>query len=325
MGNSNSKTDTKAAPEEVPPMPPGPELQELFLKSLEEANLPSAEFVKLNALPDERKWQLVLDHRKKKSMVRCPSCAFLSCRADCAVAGQHPPEYYLSLLKRHLEPDIRKRKQRKKRLPKEIVPADVVLKDLEISLRTNSLSWVKTFVDEPNSGFHVVMEYLVSLDLSDESNHRDRYLCITCLKALMNNAYGFEHVMALPTSIENLVMCLRSPDSKTKVLVLDLLGAVCLVGEQDGHTRTLQALDSLKVASGATHRFRFLVDEANNDDNTYVFARMRTRAHARAASSCRRPRSPSSTWSCTRPATSTFAFTCSTTLHCLALRPFSSA
>lgn len=39
-----------------------------------------------------------------------------------------PPEHYLAQLKRHFEPAIIKRKQRKRPLPKEIVPAERILK-----------------------------------------------------------------------------------------------------------------------------------------------------------------------------------------------------
>uniref|UniRef100_A0A8B9YIW5 Dishevelled associated activator of morphogenesis 2 n=1 Tax=Bos mutus grunniens TaxID=30521 RepID=A0A8B9YIW5_BOSMU len=58
---------------------------------------------------------------------------------------------------------------------------------------------------------------------------------IGCIKALMNNSQGRAHVLAQPEAISTIAQSLRTENSKTKVAVLEILGAVCLV--PGGHKR----------------------------------------------------------------------------------------
>lgn len=39
----------------------------------------------------------------------------------------------------------------------------MILKHIEISLRTNPIQWVNSFLDSPNNGFNVLIDYLSAL------------------------------------------------------------------------------------------------------------------------------------------------------------------
>jgi formic-like protein len=94
----------------------------------------------------------------------------------------------------------------------------------------------------------------------DEDSRRlgDADRCIVCLKALMNNSYGFNRVMQQPDSIKLITLSIHNESLKTRVLAFELLGAICLVG--DGHRRILEAFDFYKDSFNERNRFMGLVE-----------------------------------------------------------------
>ena len=176
-----------------------------------------------------------------------------------------------------------------------------VLRDLEISLRTNHIEWVREFLSEEARGLDVLIEYLSSrllvmrqkLELEDEEagfsdggsmssaaakkinlslrsrkaselmtrnefrksakRERDRkigdvtddiHVCIMCLRAIMNNKYGFNMVIKHNQAINSIALSLIHRKLRTKALVLELLAAICLL--KGGHGIILSAFDFFK-------------------------------------------------------------------------------
>ncbi|KAF7648127.1 hypothetical protein LDENG_00161540 [Lucifuga dentata] len=76
---------------------------------------------------------------------------------------------------------------------------------------------------------------------------------IGCIKALMNNSLGRAHVLGHSESINIIAQSLATENIKTKVAVLEILGAVCLV--PGGHKKVLEAM--LLYQSFASERTRF--------------------------------------------------------------------
>ncbi len=70
----------------------------------------------------------------------------------------------------------------------------------------------------------------------------------------MNNAHGLKCVLSHPNSIVVLARSLHTTDIPSKIMVLEILGAVCLVPL--GHKKVLDALDDLKVFAGERLRFQ---------------------------------------------------------------------
>uniref|UniRef100_A0A8B9YMB9 Dishevelled associated activator of morphogenesis 2 n=1 Tax=Bos mutus grunniens TaxID=30521 RepID=A0A8B9YMB9_BOSMU len=83
-------------------------------------------------------------------------------------------------------------------------------------------------------GLTCLLNFLRSMDHAT-CESRIHTSLIGCIKALMNNSQGRAHVLAQPEAISTIAQSLRTENSKTKVAVLEILGAVCLV--PGGHKR----------------------------------------------------------------------------------------
>ncbi|TRY54198.1 hypothetical protein DNTS_030464 [Danionella cerebrum] len=90
---------------------------------------------------------------------------------------------------------------------------------------------------------------------------------IGCIKALMNNSQGRAHVLAHPQSINTISQSLRQDNIKTKVAVLEILGAVCLV--PDGHKKVLQAMSHFQKYAAERTRFQSLLNELDRSTGRY--------------------------------------------------------
>lgn len=209
-----------------------------------------------------------------------------------------------------------------------------VLRDLEISLRTNHIEWVKEFLDDDNQGLDALVDYLsfrlqmmryeqsiqdeinASQDIGGQSANTstgninnnnqhsssqnrltmisgsgsfnrpglndmltspgtkrrsrhiqklnmgsttdDIHVGIMCLRAIMNNKYGFNMVIQHREAINCIALSLIHKSLRTKALVLELLAAICLV--KGGHEIILFAFDNFKKVTGETKRFETLLD-----------------------------------------------------------------
>lgn len=195
-----------------------------------------------------------------------------------------------------------------------------VLRDLEISLRTNHIEWVKEFLDDENQGLDALVDYLSfrltmmrherriqearteseerlngtitssgsSSDtksngflrpglgelLSDSPNLKRRsrhiaklnmgastddiHVCIMCLRAIMNNKYGFNMVIQHREAINCIALSLIHKSLRTKALVLELLAAICLV--KGGHEIILSSFDNFKEICSELRRFQTLME-----------------------------------------------------------------
>lgn len=117
-----------------------------------------------------------------------------------------------------------------------------------------SIRFVTRFIEL--DGLTCLLNFLRSMDY-ETSESRVHTSVIGCIKALMNNSQGRAHVLAHPQSINTISQSLRTENVKTKVAVLEILGAVCLV--PDGHKKVLQAMAHYQKY--AAERTRFQVRE----------------------------------------------------------------
>ncbi|CAK9292897.1 unnamed protein product [Gordionus sp. m RMFG-2023] len=98
--------------------------------------------------------------------------------------------------------------------------------------------------------------------LFSEDPSNDVHLCIMCLRALMNNKYGFNQVISHKEAINYIALSLMHKNYRTKAQVLELLAAVCLV--KGGHDIILAAFDYFKEVSKEQHRFQTLMHYFKN-------------------------------------------------------------
>ncbi|XP_016385087.1 formin-like protein 1 isoform X2 [Sinocyclocheilus rhinocerous] len=137
-GGSNAAPSTpkkKCAPAKLP-MPPEEELEERFSVVLSSMNLPPDKMKLLSQYDNEKKWELVCD--QERFQVR------------------NPPSAYLTKIKSFYQDQGGVARRFKKRVQE----STQVLRELEISLRTNHIGWAQEFLNEENQGLDVLVDYL---------------------------------------------------------------------------------------------------------------------------------------------------------------------
>jgi ubiquitin C-terminal hydrolase len=76
------------------------------------------------------------------------------------VQARDPPSTYLNKLKTYLDPKASKSSRKIQSLGD--TNSTQVLRNLEISLRTNNIEWVREFLSEESQGLNILIEYLNS-------------------------------------------------------------------------------------------------------------------------------------------------------------------
>uniref|UniRef100_A0A8B9N3X8 Formin like 1 n=1 Tax=Accipiter nisus TaxID=211598 RepID=A0A8B9N3X8_9AVES len=98
-------------------------------------NLPPDKMKLLNQYDNEKKWELICDQERFQV--------------------KNPPSAYIQKLKSYLDTGGVSRKFKRR-----VQESTQVLRELEISLRTNYIGWVQEFLNEENKGLDVLLEYL---------------------------------------------------------------------------------------------------------------------------------------------------------------------
>lgn len=117
---------------------------------------------------------------------------------------------------------------------------------------TSLFRFVTRFIDL--DGLTCILNFLKSMDY-DTTESQIHTSLIGCIKALMNNSQGRAHVLAHSESINIIAQSLATENIKTKVAVLEIMGAVCLV--PGGHKKILESM--LHYQRFACERTRFQV------------------------------------------------------------------
>ncbi|KAF2978594.1 hypothetical protein EK904_006827 [Melospiza melodia maxima] len=236
-------------------------------------NLPPDKARLLRQYDNEKKWELICDQERFQV--------------------KNPPHTYIQKLKGYLDPAVTRKKFRRR-----VQESTQVLRELEISLRTNHIGfdfeslessvessmdkskpWSRSIEDlhrgsqlpspvgssVSRSGRHSTLRYNTLPSRRTLKNSRlvskkdDVHVCIMCLRAIMNYQVS---------------LCSLH---RTKALVLELLAAVCLV--RGGHEIILSAFDNFKEVCGEKQRFEKLMEHFRNEDNNIDFMDMNFRVH----------------------------------------------
>ncbi|XP_007953448.1 formin-like protein 1 [Orycteropus afer afer] len=154
MGNAAGSAEQPAGPTASPPkqpaapkqpMPAAGELEERFNRVLNCMNLPPDKVQLLSQYDNEKKWELICDQERFQV--------------------KNPPAAYIQKLKSYLDTGGVSRKVAADWMPnlgfkRRVQESTQVLRELEISLRTNHIGWVREFLSEENRGLDVLLEYL---------------------------------------------------------------------------------------------------------------------------------------------------------------------
>uniref|UniRef100_A0A4W5QF51 Formin like 1 n=1 Tax=Hucho hucho TaxID=62062 RepID=A0A4W5QF51_9TELE len=216
-------------------------------------NLPPDKVKILCQYDNEKKWELVCDQERFQV--------------------KNPPSAYLLKLRSYLDQGGVSRKFKRR-----VQESTQVLRELEISLRTNHIGWAQEFLSEENHGLDVLVDYMsfaqcaVTKAMRNSrlvSQKDDVHLCIMCLRAIMNYQSGFNLVMTHPCCVNEITLSLNNRNPRTKALVLELLAAVCLV--RGGHDIILSAFDNFKEVCGERSRFEKLMEYFSSEDSNIDF------------------------------------------------------
>ncbi|XP_027528322.1 formin-like protein 3, partial [Neopelma chrysocephalum] len=140
-------------------------------------NLPPDKARLLRQYDNEKKWDLICDQERFQV--------------------KSPPHAYIQKLRSFLEPGVTRKKFRRR-----VQESTKVLRELEISLRTNHIGWVREFLNDENKGLDVLVNYLsfaqcaVMLDFEGLEGGEDGAL--EKLRAWSRSIEDLQHPSALP-------------------------------------------------------------------------------------------------------------------------------
>uniref|UniRef100_A0A803YMN8 Dishevelled associated activator of morphosis 2 n=1 Tax=Meleagris gallopavo TaxID=9103 RepID=A0A803YMN8_MELGA len=220
----------------------------LFCDLQDELDLTDKNREAMFALPPEKKWQIYCSKKKEQE--------------DPNKLATSWPDYYIDRINSMAAMQTLYAFDEE-----ETEMKNKIVEDLKTALRTQPMRFVMRFIEL--DGLSCLLNFLKSMDY-ETSESRIHTSVIGCIKALMNNSQGRAHVLAHPESINIISQSLRTENIKTKIAVLEILGAVCLV--PDGHKKVLQAMLHYQVY--AAERTRFQVREGCFDRNSRYNASM---------------------------------------------------
>ncbi|EGW05573.1 Disheveled-associated activator of morphogenesis 2 [Cricetulus griseus] len=227
------------------PIPNPEELNVRFAELVDELDLTDKNREAVFALPPEKKWQIYCSKKKEQE--------------DPNKLATSWPDYYIERIN-----SMASMQNLYEFDEKETDTRNQVVEDLKTALRTQPMRFVTRFIEL--EGLTCLLNFLRSMDHAT-CESRIHTSLIGCIKALMNNSQGRAHVLAQPEAISTIAQSLRTENSKTKVAVLEILGAVCLV--PGGHKKVLQAMLHYQVYAAERTRFQTLLNELDRSLGRY--------------------------------------------------------
>lgn len=219
------------------PMPEKPELDRLFAELVEELDLTATNKAAMLELPEEKKWQIYCS--KKKILEDQENTTDLS----------QSPENYIERIQ-SLNGDEQENTK--------------LFDSLKTALRTQPHSFVLRFVQA--DGLVTLLGVLSSMNYDTQQGAMHTSI-IGCIKALMNNSTGRSHVLAHPSAISTIARSLLTENPRTKVAVLEILGASCLV--PGGHKKVLDAMTDYKEFAHERARFQGIINDLDRNTGVY--------------------------------------------------------
>ncbi|XP_062253668.1 disheveled-associated activator of morphogenesis 1 isoform X1 [Platichthys flesus] len=233
-----------ASMEPTLPMPPLQELDSMFTELVDELDLTGEHRAAMFSLPAEKKWNIYCSKKLE---------------AEENKGATNWPEFYID--------QLRSMAARRSLLALEGEDEQGRLKivdGLKTALRTQPMRFVTRFIDL--DGLSCILNFLKSMDYETTESHIHTSL-IGCIKALMNNSQGRAHVLGHCESINIIAQSLATENIKTKVAVLEILGAVCLV--PGGHKKVLEAMLHYQKFASERTRFQSLLTDLDRSTGRY--------------------------------------------------------
>uniref|UniRef100_A0A665UTH6 Dishevelled associated activator of morphogenesis 1b n=1 Tax=Echeneis naucrates TaxID=173247 RepID=A0A665UTH6_ECHNA len=196
------------------------------------------------ALPAEKKWQIYCSKKKEQEENK---------------SATSWPEYYIDQLN-----SMAARKTLLALEKEDEEERNKTIESLKTALRTQPMRFVTRFIDL--DGLTCILNFLKSMDYETTESQIHTSL-IGCIKALMNNSQGRAHVLSHSESINIIAQSLATENIKTKVAVLEIMGAVCLV--PGGHKKILESMLHYQRFASERTRFQTLINDLDRSTGRY--------------------------------------------------------
>lgn len=116
------------------------------------------------------------------------------------------------------------------------------LDSLRVSLTSNPVSWVQSFGHEGLGLLLDILERLLQRKQQEKMDKKNQHKVVQCLKAIMNNKYGLDRILAEEKSLALLAKAIDPSQSAMMTDVVKLLSAICIVGEENTLEKMLDAI-----------------------------------------------------------------------------------
>ncbi|XP_073683001.1 disheveled-associated activator of morphogenesis 1 isoform X1 [Garra rufa] len=226
------------------PMPPTEELDAMFTELVDELDLTEKHREAMFALPAEKKWQIYCSKKKEQEENK---------------GATSWPEFYIDQIN-----SMAARKSLLALEKEDEEERNKTIESLKTALRTQPMRFVTRFIDL--DGLTCILNFLKTMDYETTESQIHTSL-IGCIKALMNNSQGRAHVLAHSESINIIAQSLATENIKTKVAVLEIMGAVCLV--PGGHKKILEAMLHYQKFACERTRFQTLLNDLDRSTGRY--------------------------------------------------------
>lgn len=226
------------------PIPSYDELDAMFSELVDELDLTEKHREAMFALPAEKKWQIYCSKKKENEENK---------------GATSWPEFYIDQLS-----SMAARKTLLALENEEEEERNKTIESLKTALRTQPMRFVTRFIDL--DGLTCILNFLKSMDYETTQSQIHTSL-IGCIKALMNNSQGRAHVLSHSESINIIAQSLATENIKTKVAVLEIMGAVCLV--PGGHKKILEAMLHYQKFACERTRFQTLLNDLDRSTGRY--------------------------------------------------------
>ena len=214
-------------PKKIPSMPEHKELDDKYSELLFSLDLPPMKFKEMRSYSDDKKWEILY------------SSSF--------VKSQNLPIHYISRLNQLLGLSFFKTKH----------DATEILRGLEVSLRTYTVDWLKSFLnDDNNKGLDTLTN--ISEPNANLLTQNNLQIVLQCIKTIFNDKNGFQMIINHENLLNVLTMNLLKASVKNKSLILQLLAIPCTTF--NGHCKVLNAFKNYQTTTGSASRFLVLID-----------------------------------------------------------------
>ncbi|KAN0009757.1 hypothetical protein ACTFIU_007058 [Dictyostelium citrinum] len=215
-----------------------------FSQLLYELGVPEAKRAEMELWTNDKKWMLLVQNKDKikenEEKMKQKGSLY------------ETPQFYLSLLRENAS--IQK-----------------TISDLKVSLASNKLSWIDSFIGL--SGFDEILKIFQTFQLKPDKNSIDFIIlfdCVNIIKSILNSQSGVKSVMTTSHTFKVLVLCLDlSYPPELRNAVLQLTAALTLLPSV-GHSYVLEAIENFKVSNREKVRFQTIIEGARSVSNTQV-------------------------------------------------------